>query len=87
MSNFFEKPAETRCKTCNAIILEDGTAVGCAGECDREQAVADDYRPLDFNNEKVIRDLPELWPGMNGDDDWEDDIDDLDVDTGVIDYE
>lgn len=85
--NFFEKPQETKCKTCNAIILEDGTAVGCAGECDREAATQDDYRPLNFNDDEVVRELPEMWPGMNGDDDYEDDIDGLDVDAGVVDHE
>ena len=88
MNSFFANPKETKCKFCNSIINEDGSAVSCLGECDREPAIEDDYRPLNFDNDEVVRDLPDpadMWPGFN--EDYEEDIDDLDVDAGVVDYE
>lgn len=50
----------TRCRDCNSIVYEDGTAANCAGECEREAYLADDYRPLDFERDEVLRDLPDF---------------------------
>lgn len=50
----------TRCRDCNSIVYEDGTAANCAGECERELNLAEDYKPLNFDNDEVLRDLPSV---------------------------
>ena len=61
------------CPTCNAIINEDDTVDNCAGECDREINLREDYSELDFSDE-VVRDLPDF-EFDEPDDYWEDDDD------------
>lgn len=53
---------ETRCDTCNSILYEDGTVENCAGECERELNIDMDYVPLSFDDDGVMRELPEPMP-------------------------
>ena len=76
----FEKRYETKCPICNSVITEDGFAVSCAGECDNPPLEAENYLPLNFNDDEVLRDLPDFVPDYDAFEqeyDFEDDLLDL----------
>ena len=58
----FEEQKEKKCSTCNSIIFEDDTAENCIGECGREIHAEDNYVPLSFDDDDVLRELPEPFP-------------------------
>lgn len=63
-----------RCEQCQSLIFEDGTAEDCTGICDRELNIERDYVPLSFDEDGVLRDLPEpepSWPDIDEGDDYE----------------
>lgn len=74
MSNY-NNNTETLCEICNTIIYEDGTVENCMGECGRELNIEQDYVPLSFDEEGVLRELPEPFP-----------YDELE-DNGAVDYD
>lgn len=90
----FEKNQETKCPICNSVITEDGFAVSCAGECDNPPLEADDYLPLNFNDDEVLRDLPDFVPNgiafeqeYDADDEELYDEEEFFTDDDLVDYE
>lgn len=61
----------TRCTECNSVIYEDDSAESCAGECDREDNKDLSMLPLNFEDDGVLRELPDpepMWPGFDSED-------------------
>ncbi len=50
------------CNYCNSMIYPDGSAENCCGDCDRESNVEKAYVPLSFDDEGILRELPEPFP-------------------------
>lgn len=59
---FLSDTEVTVCHICNSTIYEDGTAANCCGDCDREASVDRAYVPLSFDDEGILRELPEPFP-------------------------
>ena len=58
----FDNEQVQKCTTCSSIIFDDDTADNCMGECGREPNTEQHYVPLSFDDDNVLRELPEPFP-------------------------
>ena len=70
----FEESKVHTCEICNSVVFDDGTVENCIGECGREINEEQNYVPLSFDEDDVLRELPEQFPF--------DELEGVDDDTG-----